>query len=66
MQERKYVQHEENDVRKVEKIACSRSVEEIANQMEIDVIQLLKMTQSRSQYRAFVDRLRPTSKRRVR
>ena len=38
----------------------------IANEMEIDVIQLLKMTQSRSQYRAFVDRLRPTSKRRVR
>ena len=38
----------------------------IAGQMGIDVSQLLKMTQSRLQYRAFIDMMKPTSKRRVR
>ena len=38
----------------------------IASLMGIEVSQLLKMTQSRPQYRAFVNLMRPTSKRRVR
>ena len=38
----------------------------IASQMGIDVSQLLKMTQSRLQYRAFIDMMKSTSKRRVR
>ena len=37
----------------------------IASQMGIELSQLLKMTQSRSQYRAFIDLMKPTSKRRV-
>ena len=38
----------------------------ISSQMGIDVSQLLRMTQSRTQYRAFIDEMKTTSERRVR